>query len=592
MILELFLSLTEILKKRKVMQLHNKSINILVRSILLLVLFIFSFSGGLKAQLVIRDNYYKPDATALFQKYFANSGIRINNVEVTQVYTDETNVMKSLGSFTGGDTSTLGIREGIVISTGLVANIPGSISNTASDSLGTFGCEDLDTLLQPGTFPNYDATVIKIDFTPLTDSIWFRYVFASEEFPPYIAERKDVFGFFLNGPKPSPLTGNYENYNIALFPGTNTPIKIDSFANAPYSNYLNNHGPADIKFDKLTKLMTAGCKVTACSQYTLYIAIEDVITRYYDSGLFLEGGSLTSTSKSVSVKGTNGDNGMVEKCGTATFVFKREYVTSTPETLNFIIEGTATRIATTDSIRDYTDTLDNDVPTFVVFPPYKKTVELKVKAVDDERKELTETIIVKLPGLSQCGDSVKAVLYLKNTDRLAVSAGNDTTICYENGNANLYATVTGGVPPYKYFWLKEQDNDSSSTTQGSSTYMAKPEPENGDEKPFYLYHVLIYDSCMTELRSNDVTVFIKCPIKTTNVITPNGDTYNDKFVIKHLIEYPGSKLVILNRWGKKVFETNNYQNDWDGGNLAEGVYFFIIELPDKTKYQGSVTILR
>ncbi|MCK4360605.1 MAG: gliding motility-associated C-terminal domain-containing protein, partial [Bacteroidales bacterium] len=31
------------------------------------------------------------------------------------------------------------------------------------------------------------------------------------------------------------------------------------------------------------------------------------------------------------------------------------------------------------------------------------------------------------------------------------------------------------------------------------------------------------------------------------------------------------------RWGKKVYEINNYKNDWDGGNLSDGVYFYILK---------------
>jgi gliding motility-associated-like protein len=423
-----------------------------------------------------------------------------------------------------------------------------------------------------------------IKFTTLNDTLKFRYVFASEEFPPFNNHTvKDVFGFFITGE-------SYTDKNLATFPGT-TDIKIDSFANPPYNQYyVSNNPPGDttaICFNGFTKVMTAICPVVPCKQYTLKIALGDATNKYYDSGLFLEAGSFSSTRKSVAVKGTNGDNGMVEKCGTAKFIFQRDYVTSSTEVLNFIIEGTAINGA------DYTDTLGNMVPSTITFPAYKKQAEIKVKAVDnDDPNEPTETIIFKIPGMTQCNDTVKAVLYLKNTKPISVIAGNDTTLCSESGEtANLFATVTGGVEPYAYYWLEEQDNDTTGKI-GEVVYVAKPTYDPKNEKAFYLYHVVVLDSCKTIIASNDVKVTIKCPIKTTNVITPNGDGYNDKFIIKHLIEYPNTKLVVLNRWGNKVFETNNYQNNWDADRLADGVYFYIIELPDGSKFQGSVTVLR
>ena len=39
---------------------------------------------------------------------------------------------------------------------------------------------------------------------------------------------------------------------------------------------------------------------------------------------------------------------------------------------------------------------------------------------------------------------------------------------------------------------------------------------------------------------------------------------NDYFVIEGLENYPDNHIVIFNRWGSQVFETSNYQNDWEG----------------------------
>lgn len=69
-----------------------------------------------------------------------------------------------------------------------------------------------------------------------------------------------------------------------------------------------------------------------------------------------------------------------------------------------------------------------------------------------------------------------------------------------------------------------------------------------------------------------------------NVITPNGDGYNDRFEIPCLYtnKYPDNNLVIYNQWGDEVFSASPYLNDWEGaynGNLLPvGSYFYILEL--------------
>ncbi len=92
-----------------------------------------------------------------------------------------------------------------------------------------------------------------------------------------------------------------------------------------------------------------------------------------------------------------------------------------------------------------------------------------------------------------------------------------------------------------------------------------------------------------------------CDVEVPNIITPNGDGSNDNFkiVIKGTTKgfyesFPNSSLIIYNRWGKKVYESNNYQNDWDGESLSDGVYFWTLQLADgkETEMTGTITIMR
>ena len=80
-----------------------------------------------------------------------------------------------------------------------------------------------------------------------------------------------------------------------------------------------------------------------------------------------------------------------------------------------------------------------------------------------------------------------------------------------------------------------------------------------------------------------------------NIITPNGDGINDIFVVKELEYYMSNKMAIFNRYGKRVFSQTNYQSDWDGDNLRDGAYFYVLKAEGyfgTDEYRGSLTIMR
>ena len=82
-----------------------------------------------------------------------------------------------------------------------------------------------------------------------------------------------------------------------------------------------------------------------------------------------------------------------------------------------------------------------------------------------------------------------------------------------------------------------------------------------------------------------------------NVISPNGDGNNDYFLVSCLDQFPDNELRIFNRWGDKVYEIRNYQNDWEGTHnrspLPAGTYFYILKLSeDADPIQGFITIFR
>ena len=82
-----------------------------------------------------------------------------------------------------------------------------------------------------------------------------------------------------------------------------------------------------------------------------------------------------------------------------------------------------------------------------------------------------------------------------------------------------------------------------------------------------------------------------------NIITPNNDNLNDYLFTHFAVVYSDVSLTILNRWGTKVYETNNYDNSWNGvdknGNpLKNGTYYYILTYNNGDSFlNGTVQIL-
>jgi len=104
------------------------------------------------------------------------------------------------------------------------------------------------------------------------------------------------------------------------------------------------------------------------------------------------------------------------------------------------------------------------------------------------------------------------------------------------------------------------------------------------------------NSCASDTTGNTITIndcdLPQLPLIIPNVITPNGDGQNDVFHIVNLEGYPQSQMLIFNRWGDLVYQSDDYKNDWNGGACPDGVYYYILTLKNGTSYHGTVTVFR
>lgn len=178
----------------------------------------------------------------------------------------------------------------------------------------------------------------------------------------------------------------------------------------------------------------------------------------------------------------------------------------------------------------------------------------------------------------------------------------DVTFSFENLSSD-------SISIDHFFWTFEHGLTS---TQAEPTFTFV---EQGEFSP----SLTVYDDygCDTvyykNVRVNGVKLFIP------SVFTPNGDGINDTFVIsldqgsdtpgggnnsskragnaddKPLnVYYKSTELMVMNRWGRIVYQSDDYQNDWDGGGLSDGTYFYVLKckgLKEEIQYQGAVMIV-
>ena len=106
-------------------------------------------------------------------------------------------------------------------------------------------------------------------------------------------------------------------------------------------------------------------------------------------------------------------------------------------------------------------------------------------------------------------------------------------------------------------------------------------------------------------KSQSFTVCVGTPpdepcFKGRLAISPNGDGFNDFFVIECIENY-NNNLQIFNRWGKLIFNKSNYVNEWpdqnpDEADLTEGTYMWVLTVKEPGKndviYKGTVTLVK
>lgn len=275
----------------------------------------------------------------------------------------------------------LQIDSGIVLSSGKVDDIYHKSTFLAATALNTAGDPTLNTYIATGSL---DATALEIHFRTAGDTIRFNYVFGSEEYPGFTCSTfNDKFALFLAGP------GIVDTINIALLPGTNTPVSINTVNNASCGvasatqYYLTNTD--SLAYNAFIAKLTAIHSVTPCQVYYLKFVIADYGDRIYDSGVFIEANSLNSNGTFPigyqSPLGSSGGNLLIEGCQPGFFSIKRTNSSlALPQSFSLTFGGNA--INGVDVVT---------IPSTVTIPAGDTMVTVPINPIWDNLVEGTET---------------------------------------------------------------------------------------------------------------------------------------------------------------------------------------------------------
>jgi|GEM_PF-3958065 len=171
---------------------------------------------------------------------------------------------------------------------------------------------------------------------------------------------------------------------------------------------------------------------------------------------------------------------------------------------------------------------------------------------------------------------------------------NDTTICVGDGNTVVAVTMPSDSLQTENFIFAQ---GNGIITHNSDDTLTISNLQNGMNMILYQTKHILCPQEVDTLRINMLPCDGFEPVFPT-VITPNGDGYNDLFIIQNLESiYPECVVTIFNRYGNVVFESIGYAEPWDGTfkgeKLPMGAYFFKLELKDSENkvYNGTISVI-
>ncbi len=179
------------------------------------------------------------------------------------------------------------------------------------------------------------------------------------------------------------------------------------------------------------------------------------------------------------------------------------------------------------------------------------------------------------------GCIIRSDIFIDQPDEIGITYDIVPVSCIDQSDAAIYISTFGGTAPYSYEWSNNTfDQNLEGLAPGS-------------------YELVITDdnNCTNDFGFDIITSDEEC-IGIPNTFTPNGDLYNDTWVIENLFLYPNNTVKVFNKWGNEIFSSTGNYEPWDGTfngkPLPAGVYYYIVILSNDqdNQYTGNITIVR
>lgn len=243
------------------------------------------------------------DTTALSVPNLVNTVLMQNSCSNGTNFSFSSHV--GIGKFTNTN-PVFPFTDGIVLRNGIAKYTEGPYTGINESTLLSSATDaDLQQIsINTGqSAPITDVGFIQFDFTPISSSFSFDFLFASNEYGQYQCGFSDVFAFLLTD-----LTTNVQS-NLAVIPNTISPVTVKNIRDSAYnSSCLSNNANLFSRYNVTdaansainmrgeTVLLRAFSPVIPNRTYRIKLAIGDYSDSNYDSVVFIKGGSFTTTT--------------------------------------------------------------------------------------------------------------------------------------------------------------------------------------------------------------------------------------------------------------------------------------------------------
>lgn len=383
---------------------------------------------------VINANHPMWPIQEMITKKFAGAGVDILEVSLE-------GDPRAVGLFSS-DGAPFGLTSGLILSSGIVdsAAIPNNTGNLSTQTSGQSITDTTLAMLLPQNDPNVLRDVVKlvIKFIPKAPVLEFRYVFASEEYPEFVCgEFNDVFGFFVQGPRPG--GGLYLDENLALVPESGDVVSVNSVHTGkstlpdcpPINARFYHANPPNLlpAYNAFLDVFTARLEVVPCTEYTIKLALADVVDDNYDTAIFLEANSFQATTYSVAALTPNQSFAIRESCTPASITVRKKL--SQDQDDRFIIRFVGEALVG----MDYT------IEGPLTFTPGQDLFTFQIIPVQDQIFERPENLAIIIPQSICWNDTI----WLRLFDPLPFRYPADTLLCSGQG-----LPINFNTSPYQF----------------------------------------------------------------------------------------------------------------------------------------------